>query len=59
MEIINKYEGEFDLVSDKYTIDAKSIMGIFSLNLNKPLRLDIHSNSNLEKPEDVFKDYIC
>ena len=31
--LINKFDGEFDLISDNYIIDAKSIMGIFSLDL--------------------------
>ena len=39
---INQYEGEFDIISDRYIIDAKSIMGIFSLDLSKPLKLSIH-----------------
>ena len=36
-EII-KYDFDFDLVSGRYVIDAKSIMGIFSLDLSKPCR---------------------
>ncbi|MDD2981397.1 MAG: HPr family phosphocarrier protein [Hespellia sp.] len=39
---ITKYAGEFDLVSGRYVIDAKSIMGIFSLDLSKPINLIIH-----------------
>ena len=45
VNIINSYEGDFDFVSDRYLVDAKSIMGIFSLDLSKPLRLDIHDAS--------------
>ena len=33
---ITKYDYDFDLVSGRYVIDAKSIMGIFSLDLSKP-----------------------
>jgi len=36
------FDGEYDLVSNRYVVDAKSIMGIFSLDLAQPLRLDIH-----------------
>lgn len=32
-------DGEYELVSGRYVIDAKSIMGIFSLDLTKPLEL--------------------
>lgn len=33
---------DIDIVSGRYVIDAKSIMGIFSLNLSKPLTLNVH-----------------
>lgn len=39
---ITKYDFDFDLVSGRYVIDAKSIMGIFSLDLSKPITLNIH-----------------
>ena len=41
---ITKYDNDFDLVSGRYVIDAKSIMGIFSLDLSKPIDLNIHAN---------------
>ena len=37
---ITKYDNDFDLVSGRYVIDAKSIMGIFSLDLSKPIYLN-------------------
>ena len=39
---ITKFDSDFDLVSGRYVIDAKSIMGIFSLDLSKPINLNIH-----------------
>lgn len=44
---VTKYDAEFDLVSGRYVIDAKSIMGIFSLDLSKPIDLNIHSENNI------------
>lgn len=41
---ITKYDNDFDLVSGRYVIDAKSIMGIFSLDLSKPIDLNIHAD---------------
>ena len=41
---ITKYDYDFDLVSGRYVIDAKSIMGIFSLDLSKPIDLNIHAD---------------
>ena len=40
---INRYSYDFDLVSGRYVIDAKSIMGIFSLDLSQPIDLNIHA----------------
>ena len=39
---ISKFDCDFDLVSGRYVIDAKSIMGIFSLDLSKPIDLNVH-----------------
>ena len=41
---ITQYEYDFDLISGRYVIDAKSIMGIFSLDLSKPIDLNIHAD---------------
>ena len=41
---IGKFDAEFDLVSGRYVIDAKSIMGIFSLDISKPIELNIHAD---------------
>ncbi|MBE5921360.1 MAG: HPr family phosphocarrier protein [Lachnospiraceae bacterium] len=37
-----KFDCDFDLVSGRYVVDAKSIMGIFSMDLSKPIQLNIH-----------------
>ena len=39
---IARFDEDFDLVSGRYVIDAKSIMGIFSLDLSRPITLTIH-----------------
>ena len=50
---------DFDLVSGRYVIDAKSIMGIFSLDLSKPIDLNIHADeSRLDEIVDTLKPYI-
>lgn len=41
VEMLATYEGEFTIKGGRYVVDAKSIMGIFSLDLSKPLELDI------------------
>lgn len=56
---ISKYDFDFDLVSGRYVIDAKSIMGIFSLDLSKPIDLNIHAEgSSLDEVLEVLKPYM-
>ena len=43
---VNRFHSDFDLISGRYVIDAKSIMGIFSLDLSKPLTLDVHEHDD-------------
>ncbi len=43
---INMLPCDADLVSGRYTVDAKSIMGIFSLDLSKPIELDLHCDDD-------------
>ena len=56
---VAKYNAEFDLVSGRYVIDAKSIMGIFSLDLSKPIELNIHSEEdNLDEIMEHLSPFI-
>ncbi|HIT13817.1 MAG TPA: HPr family phosphocarrier protein [Candidatus Scatomonas merdigallinarum] len=56
---ISKFDFDFDLVSGRYVIDAKSIMGIFSLDLSKPIELNIHSEGEaLEAVMKVLQPYL-
>ena len=42
--LVNKCAFDVDLMSGRYAIDAKSIMGIFSLDLSKPLKMIVHAD---------------
>ena len=44
VKVVQDYPYEIDLKSDNYVVDAKSILGIFSLDLSKPLTVEIHSD---------------
>ena len=55
---VSKFDTDFDLVSGRYVIDAKSIMGIFSLDLSKPIDLAIHTETNLDEVLEALKPYI-
>ena len=43
VSIVQNYSFDIDLRSDRYVVDAKSILGIFSLDLSKPINVEIHS----------------
>ncbi len=55
---ITKFNNDFDLVSGRYVIDAKSIMGIFSLDLSKPIDLNVHAEDNADEILEILKPYI-
>ncbi len=56
---ITQFEFDFDLISGRYVIDAKSIMGIFSLDLSKPIDLNIHAeDTNVDAVLEVLKPYM-
>ena len=55
---ITKFDVDFDLVSGRYVIDAKSIMGIFSLDLSKPIDLNIYADNDIDTILAVLKPYI-
>ena len=55
---ITQFDFDFDLISGRYVIDAKSIMGIFSLDLSKPIDLAIHTDESLDEIMEVLKPYV-
>jgi len=56
---VTKFDSDFDLVSGRYVIDAKSIMGIFSLDLSKPIDLNIHAADNIDEILASLSPYIA
>ncbi|MBQ3061406.1 MAG: HPr family phosphocarrier protein [Lachnospiraceae bacterium] len=55
---ISKFDSDFDLVSGRYVIDAKSIMGIFSLDLSKNIELNIHNEDKVDDILAVLTPYV-
>ena len=55
---ITQFDFDFDLISGRYVIDAKSIMGIFSLDLSKPIDLNIHAEDGAEAVLEALKPYM-
>ncbi len=52
VNVVNRYDFEIDLISGRYVVDAKSIMGIFSLDLGKPIRVEVHTDA----PEEIMAE---
>ncbi len=60
VNILTKFDYDFDLVSGRYVIDAKSIMGIFSLDLAKPITLNIHAaDEDVDEIMESIKPYLA
>lgn len=56
---IEGFDGYFDLASGRYVIDAKSIMGIFSMDLSKKVEFRIlETNQNISEIEEAIAPYI-
>ena len=53
----NKYDFDVDLTSGRYIVDAKSIMGIFSLDLSKTIKVEVHSD-DCNKFCDEIKNFV-
>lgn len=48
VNIVSRFDFDVDLVSGRYIVDAKSVMGIFSLDLSKPIKVEVHSDDAAE-----------
>lgn len=55
VNIVAKYDFDIDLVSGRYAVDAKSIMGIFSLDLSKKIRVEVHTDDASEFMKEINK----
>ena len=55
---IAKFDNDFDLVSGRYVVNARSIMWIFSLDFSKPVNLTIHKDEQMDEVMMALKPYI-
>ena len=56
--IISAFDGDFDILAGRYIIDAKSILGIFSVDLSKPLTLRIEHEEDWESVREVLQEFV-
>lgn len=53
VNIVSKYDFDVDLTSGRYVVDAKSIMGIFSLDLSKPIKVEVYDENAAALVEEL------
>ena len=53
VNIVTRYPYEMDLRAGRHVVDAKSILGIFSLDLSKPIALEIYGDDCEELMKDI------
>ena len=58
IEITSKFDSDIDLVSDGYTVNAKSILGVLSLDLKKDLKLNIHNDEIFSNLKSQLKSFL-
>lgn len=58
--IVLTYESDIDAIRGRYIIDAKSIIGLFTIDLSKPVEIKIHSQDaeELERFENDMKPFL-
>lgn len=59
VNIVDKFESDVDISQEKYVINAKSIMAMFSLNLLEPLLVKIVSENKeeIESFNEVMEEF--
>lgn len=57
VNVVSRYPFEMDLRAGRHVVDAKSILGIFSLDLSRPITLDIYSD-DCEKLLEEIKPFV-
>ena len=54
VSLVNRYPYDMDLRSGRYVVDAKSILGIFSIDLSRPITMSIYSDDCDDLLRDLF-----
>jgi len=57
VNIVSKYDDNIDLVSGRYVVNAKSILGVFSLDLSKPLQVEFYGSESEELIKQMLSKF--
>ena len=58
VSVASRCDGDIDLMSERYVVDAKSIMGIFSLDLGAKLTLNVYNDADYDALYAEIKDFV-
>ena len=53
VSLVSRYDYDIDLISGRYVVDAKSIMGIFSMDISKPITMVAQTDNADALMEDI------
>ena len=58
---MSKFESDIDIISGRYICDSKSVMGVLSYDLSKPVDIMIHSDNyeEVERFNEVLEEFKC
>lgn len=56
----SKFPSDIDVIRDRYVIDGKSAIGIFTLDLSKPIDIEIHSDDpyEIKRFNDIMSEFV-
>lgn len=57
---VSKFISDIDAIRDRYIVDAKSTIGIFTLDLSKPIDVQIHSDDpyEIKRFNDIMSEFV-
>ena len=58
VDIVSNLDSEIDLISDRYVVNAKSIMGVLSLDLTKNIQMNIHNEKIFDEAKKTLHDFL-
>lgn len=56
--IISNLDSEIDLISGRYVVNAKSIMGVLSLDLSKDIQMNIYNEKIFDDAKKILQDFL-
>jgi phosphotransferase system HPr-like phosphotransfer protein len=55
---VSRFDSDFDMLSGHYIVDGKSIMGIFSLDLARPIKVLVYNDGEFPAIREALSDYL-